>query len=86
MMAYLALDEVERVARADCVRLALSLGAGEGGSLPLSAQQLAEFEGRYCYDRLRDSCQGQNWSGTRYMTCGHAMVVIGSAADRSFTH
>jgi len=56
MMAYLALDEVERVTRADCVRLALTLGPGDGGTLPLSAQQLAEFEGRYCYDRLHDSC------------------------------
>jgi len=30
MMAYLALEGVERVARADCVRLALTLGPGEG--------------------------------------------------------
>jgi hypothetical protein len=86
MMAYLALEAVERVARADCVRLALTLGPGDGDSLPLSTHQLADFEARYCYDRLHDSCQGQNWSGTRYMTCGHAMVVIGSAADRSFVH
>ena len=86
MMAYLALEGVERVARADCVRLALTLGPGDGGNLPLSGEQLADFESRYCYDRLHDSCQGQNWSGTRYMTCGHAMVVIGNAADPSFTH
>ena len=86
MMAYLALDGVERVARADCVRLALTLGPGDGDTLPLSAQQLAEFESRYCYDRLHDSCHGSNWSGTRYMTCGHSMVVIGNAADPSFTH
>ena len=82
MMAYLALEDVERVARADCVRLALTLGPGDGGNLPLSGEQLADFESRYCYDRLHDSCQGQNWSGTRHMTCGHAMVVIGLR----FTH
>ena len=86
MMAYLALEDVERVARADCVRLALTLGPGDGGNLPLSGEQLADFESRYCYDRLHDSCQGQNWSGTRHMTCGHAMVVIGNAADPTFTH
>ncbi|HEU0063316.1 MAG TPA: CorA family divalent cation transporter [Hyphomicrobiaceae bacterium] len=85
-LAYLALDGVERVARADCVRLALTLGPGDGDTLPLSAQQLAEFESRYCYDRLHDSCHGSNWSGTRYMTCGHSMVVIGNVADPSFTH
>jgi CorA-like Mg2+ transporter protein len=86
MMAYLALENLEGIARADCVRLALTLGPGGGGSLPLSEQQLVDFETRYCYDRLHDSCQGQNWSGTRYMTCGHAMVVIGNAADPTFTH
>ena len=86
MMAYLAVDRVEALARADCVRIALSLGPGESLNLPYSDQHLADFETRYCYDRLHDSCQGQNWSGTRYMTCGHAMVVIGNAADPSFTH
>ena len=35
---------------------------------------------------VHDSCQGQNWSGTRYMTCGYATVEIGIAADPSFTH
>jgi hypothetical protein len=86
MMAYLAIDKVENVSRADSVRLALTLGPGDSLTLPFSERHLADFETRYCYDRLHDSCQGQNWVGTRYMTCGHAMVAIGNADDPSFTH
>ncbi|HJZ31014.1 MAG TPA: CorA family divalent cation transporter [Hyphomicrobiaceae bacterium] len=86
MMAYLAIDNLAAVTRADSIRLALSLEPGDDLTLPFGDGQLAEFEQRYCYDRLHSSCQGQNWSGTRYMTSGHAMVVIGNAADPSFMH
>ena len=86
MMSYLAVDQAEKLSRADQVRLALTLGPGDQLDLPYTEQHLADFETRYCYDRLHDSCQGQNRLGTRYMTCGHAMVAIGNADDASFTH
>jgi hypothetical protein len=81
MMAYLAVDDPAAISRSDFVRLGLVTGAGDGG-LPFGEQHLADFEQRYCYDRF--------WADTgvaprtRYMCCGHALVVVGSAASEFF--
>jgi hypothetical protein len=81
MMAWLALDDPRALARADFVRLGLvtgSSGAGDG-ALPFSDAHLADFERRHCYDRF--------WSGggaapdTRYLGCGHSLVVVGRAGS-----
>lgn len=84
VMAYLALDNPGSLSRADCVRLGLVTGAAaEGENLPFGEDHLADFEQRYCYDRF--------WklSGsaphTRYMCCGHSLVVVGDAGSRFFT-
>ncbi|CAD5373299.1 conserved hypothetical protein [Rubrivivax sp. A210] len=76
-MAYLALDEPRALTRGDFVRLGLVTGAGSDAVLPYSEPYLADFEARHCYDR--------HWSphglapDTRYLCCGHAMVVLGRA-------
>ncbi len=77
-MAYLALDDPRALTRADFIRLGLVTGAGgSDGALPYAEQHVADFEARYCYDRF--------WSGggaapdTRYLCCGHALVVVGRA-------
>ncbi|WP_284620392.1 hypothetical protein [Aquabacterium humicola] len=83
MMAYLALDEPRGLSRADLVRLGLVTGAGEAdAALPYGEQHLSDFEARFCYDRF--------WHGggaapdTRYLCCGHALVVIGRADSTFF--
>jgi len=76
LMAYLAVDEPRALTRTDFIRLGLVTGAGDS-ELPFGEQHLADFEQRHCYDRF--------WSDvgaaprTRYMCCGHAMVVVGDA-------
>ncbi|MCW5657383.1 MAG: hypothetical protein KIT60_06750 [Burkholderiaceae bacterium] len=76
LMAYLAVDDPRTLARSDFIRLGLVTGAGEN-DLPFAEQHVADFEQRHCYDRF--------WSDagaaprTRYMCCGHALVVVGDA-------
>jgi hypothetical protein len=76
LMAYLAVDDPRALTRSDFVRLGLVTGAGEN-ELPYGEQHLADFEQRHCYDRF--------WSDTgaaprtRYLCCGHALVVVGDA-------
>lgn len=80
-MVYLALDDPRRLRRADFVRLGLVADAGAEGELPYAEQHLADFEGRFCYDRF--------WSthgaapDTRYLCSGRSMVVVGRA-DAAF--
>jgi hypothetical protein len=75
LMAYLAVDDPRALTRSDFVRLGLVTGAGD--ELPFGEQHLADFEQRHCYDRF--------WSDagtaprTRYLCCGHALVVVGDA-------
>ncbi len=81
LMAYLAVDDPQALTRSDFVRLGLVTGAGDG-ALPFSEQHLADFEQRHCYDRF--------WSDTgaaprtRYLCCGHALVVVGDARAEFF--
>ncbi|WIT12769.1 hypothetical protein PFX98_03905 [Paucibacter sediminis] len=80
VMAYLALDDPGALSRSDFVRLGLVAGAGEGG-LPYGEQHLQDFEQRYCYDRFWAA--GGAAPHTRYLCCGHALVVLGRA-DAAF--
>lgn len=81
MMAYLAFDEPQRLTRNDFVRLGLVIGSGDA-SLPFSEQHLADFELRYCHDRFWAG--GGNAPHTRYLCCGHALVVVGRADAEFF--
>jgi len=77
-MAYLAMDDPRLLSRDDFIRLGLVTGSGgESSSLPYADSHLADFESRYCYDRFW--CDAGAAPHTRYLCCGHAMVVVGDA-------
>jgi hypothetical protein len=84
MMAYLALDDPRALSRNDFVRLGLVTGAAEAdadgdcdASLPFAEAHLADFEQRYCYDRFWAEAGAA--PNTRYLCCGHSLVVVGDA-------
>jgi hypothetical protein len=83
LMAYLALDDPRALSRADFIRLGLVTGPGESdASLPYAAEHLADFESRYCYDRFWTDAGAA--PRTRYLCCGHALVVVGDANAEFF--
>jgi hypothetical protein len=57
-------------------------GVPDQPGLPYGEQHLSGFEASHCYDRF--------WCGsgpapyTRYLSCGHALVVVGSAGSAFF--
>jgi hypothetical protein len=83
LMAYLALDDPGQLARSDFVRLGLVTAAGAHDALPYSDQHCADFERRYCYDRY----WSEHGAGprTRFLCCGHALVVVGDAGAQLFS-
>jgi hypothetical protein len=83
-MAYLAVDDVEALTRADWVRLALIAPPGDPALLPYSDRHLIDFEPRYCFDRYFQPDCGERWLNTRLMCSGHSFVMVGSAAHERF--
>ncbi len=83
LLTYLAMDDVRTLTRADFVRLALVTAAGPSDSLPYSAHYIRDFENRYCFDEFWDEQRSGN-PGTRFMSCGHAFAMVGSAGERFF--
>ena len=84
LMAYLAVDDPKALSRDDFVRLGLITAPGTDCPLPYSHRHVADFEERYCYDRFWEERSGG--PSTRYMCCGHALVVVGSAQSAMFTN
>ena len=84
-MAYLAVDEIDALTRADWVRLALVAPAGDSALLPYSERHLVDFEQRYCFDRYFQPGCGERWMNTRLMCSGHSFVMVGRAAEERFT-
>ena len=84
-MAYLAVDDIDALTRADWVRLALISPPGDSGLLPYSEQHLADFEQRHCFDRYFQPGCGARWMNTRLMCSGHSFVMVGHAAEERFT-
>jgi hypothetical protein len=80
LMAYLAVDDPSALSRSDFIRLGLVTGAGE--ELPYAPSHLSDFEARHCYDRYW--CAAGRAPLTRYLTCGHALVVVGDARSAYF--
>jgi hypothetical protein len=83
-MAYLALDDIEALTRADWVRLALIAPPGDSALLPYSEQHLADFEQRHCFDRYFQPGCGERWMNTRLMCSGHSFVMVGHGAEERF--
>jgi len=85
LMAYLALDNADALCRADYVGLAHANAASSVKDDMLD-QHLSEFEGKHCYTRYHQKRDPSDWPSTRYMACGHAMVVTGDARNAFFTN
>jgi hypothetical protein len=83
LLAYLALDDARALTRGDCARLALVSAPGPSTTLPYSARYLEDFESRHCADALWDP-QRDGHPGTRMLSSGQAVAVIGDAHDASF--
>ena len=83
-LAFLAVDEPNRIGRDDWVRLGLAAPPGQPGSSPLGSGFLADFEARYCYDRFWDPHGGHDRTTTRMICREHAFVMVGDASDGSF--
>ena len=81
VMGYLAVEDPRAISRNDYVRLGLVVGAGDE-ALPYSDRHVEDFEARFCYDRFW--CSSGAAPHTRYLSCGHAMVVVGSAGSQFF--
>jgi len=83
LVAYLAMDDPRTLSRDDFARLVLVTGPGKRGAPPAAELPLDGFESRYCYDRYWQPQAEQ--AGTRLLSCGHAVVMVGSAQDAYFT-
>jgi hypothetical protein len=83
-MALIAVKPGNELTRADYVRLAFASGPGDCAELPFSQRHLEDFEERYCYDRYFGQHNEIEWPQSRYMSCGHALVVTGSADNPFF--
>jgi len=57
-------------------------GAGGGRDLPYAADHVADFEQRYCYDRFWANAGAA--PNTRYLCCGHALIVVGDARSEFY--
>jgi hypothetical protein len=82
LMAYLAVDNPKSLSRDDFVRLGLITAPGTDQPLPYSDRHVADFEERYCYDRFWD--ERPDGPSTRYLCCGHALVVVGNSQSAMF--
>lgn len=88
-MAFLALADAEVLQHADYVRLAHAQGAREhpaAGDRASYAARFSEFETKHCYDHSGEKRDPSDWPSTRYMTCGHALVVTGDARNAYFVN
>ncbi len=83
LLAYLAMDDARSLTRADFIRLALVTRPGESETLPYSRRYVRDFEDRYCYDQFWNE-EASGRPGTRFLSCGHAFVMVGDAADPFF--
>jgi hypothetical protein len=83
LLAYVAMDDARSLTRADFVRLALVTGPGPSDALPYSERHVQDFEHRYCFDQFWNE-QKRGPPGTRFMSCGHAFVIVGDAHEPFF--
>ena len=83
VLAYVAMEDARSLTRADFVRLGLVTGSGESDSLPYSARYVRDFEDRYCYDQFWNE-ERKGRPGTRLMSCGHALAMVGDAGESFF--
>ena len=83
LLAYVAMDDARTLTRADFIRLALVTGPGPSDALPYSERHVQDFEQRYCFDQFWNEARSGP-PGTRFMSCGHAFVMVGDAHEPFF--
>jgi hypothetical protein len=83
-MAFVAMRKEDDLTRADYVRLAFASGPGECSELPFSERHLENFEQKFCYDRYFGKHNEVEWPQSRYMSCGHTLVLTGNADNPFF--
>lgn len=86
LMGFVALNDADRLNRADYVRLAHAHGSRASTQHPLAEQHLTDFEAKHCYDRYHEKSDEADWPSTRYMSCAHAFVVTGDARNEYFVN
>jgi hypothetical protein len=83
-LAYLAVDEPERISRADWLRLGLGAPPGLPGQSPFGSGYLDDFEARCCYDRFWAPERSDTQITSRMICSGHVFVMVGDAARPGF--
>lgn len=82
LMAYLALDDPRALSRAEFLRLGLVTAPGDDAHLPYADRHVSDFEQRFCYDRYWST--DPDGPTTRFLCCGHALVVVGRHGEALF--
>jgi hypothetical protein len=87
LMAQVGVEDAGAIRKADWVRLCFADAPGTGW--PYSRCFLRDFERQHCYDRFFEH-DPKSWMKTRYLVCGYAFVLVGSAkpdaVDDFFSH
>jgi hypothetical protein len=86
LMTFLALDDASILSRADYMRLAHANGSAGAEQAAGSAETQSEFDSKHCYNRYHEKRDPSDWPTTRYMACGHALVVTGDARNDYFVN
>ncbi len=86
VMAYLAVDDPQRISRGDYVRLGFLSGPGDSECLPFSDDYLRGFEHRYCYDRYHGLGGASQGNSSRTVTCGHGLITVGNDKSAFFVN
>jgi hypothetical protein len=84
-LAYLAVDEPQRISRADWLRLGLGAPPGQPGHSPFGVGYLDDFEARCCYDRYWAPDRRDTLITSRMICSGSVFVMVGDAARPGFT-
>lgn len=82
VMAFATVDRLADIDRADLVRLAFASAPDERGALPYSPRFLTDFERDHCYDRFYHEGPGGVGTNTRFLMCGHALIVLAEGDPR----
>lgn len=82
LMGFLSLDDPHALTRAQFVRLGLVTAPGNPDALPYAEGHVADFETRYCYDRYWE--EGEASTDTRFLCCGHALMMVGNHNEALF--
>ena len=85
LMAWLALDDPDRLTRAEWARLAFATGPGPRDAAPFSDAFLQDFERRHCYDRYWGVAPASGLTSCRITCDRHGVTMTGRDDDPFFT-